>query len=160
MSWAIFIIVVFVIWVAIGHADKSTLPQQQNFGATGKGGVNNPGFLIRSNVNWVGKVDKDGTTHFENFDNLSNGVRAWGVNLFNKMKRGKIISTSSMIDLLTPAGPENPEEARNNYKAAVGRATNWVDLFKAVFDFEANPDWVNASASVTASIGAGFKRSD
>lgn len=112
-----------------------------------KGGVNNPGFLITTNTAWKGKTTQ-GNPKFENFDTLGNGVRAWGVNLFNKVKKGTITSTNQMIDVLTPAIAENPEPARNNYKAQVAKATSWKELFRAVFDFEANPNWAQASASV------------
>jgi len=112
-----------------------------------KGGVNNPGFLITTSTSWKGKTTV-GNPKFENFDSLGNGVRAWGVNLFNKVKKGTITSTNQMIDVLTPAIAENPEPARNNYKAQVAKATSWKELFTAVFDFEANPNWVQASASV------------
>ena len=109
-----------------------------------KGGVNNPGFLITTNTAWKGKTTQ-GNPKFENFDTLGNGVRAWGVNLFNKIKKGQIQSSNQMIDILTPAIAENPEPARNNYKAHVAKATTWKELFVAVFDFEANPSWKNSS---------------
>ena len=121
-----------------------------------KGGVNNPGFLIHTNTNWVGKTTL-GNPKFENFDSLGNGVRAWGINLFNKIKKGQITSTNQMIDVLTPAISENPEPARNNYKANVAKAKTWKELFVAVFDFEANPSWKNCSdAARTEALNYGF----
>lgn len=125
------------------NAGEGALTNRQNYE---KGGVNNPGFLITTATGWKGKTTI-GNPKFENFDSLGNGVRAWGVNLFNKVKKGTITSTNQMIDVLTPAIAENPEPARNNYKAQVAKATTWKELFKAVFDFEANPNWVQASAS-------------
>ena len=79
-----------------------------------KGGLNNPGYLIHTNTQWKGKVNSD-YCKFENFANLTWGVRAWYVNLFGKVKNGTITNTNQMIDVLTPAGSENSEVARNNY---------------------------------------------
>ena len=106
-----------------------------------KGGVNNPGFLITTNISWKGKTTPPGAK-FECFDTMRNGIRAWGINLFQKYKSGVITNTNTMIDVLTPAGSDNPEIARNNYKASVAQAQNWQQLFYAVFEFEANPSWL------------------
>lgn len=119
-----------------------------------KGGHNNPGYLIHTNTQWKGKENSD-YCKFENFATLTWGVRAWYVNLFGKVKNGTITNTNQMIDILTPAGKENSEVARNNYKASVARATNWLDLGIAVFNFEANPDWLNSS-SRTDALEQGF----
>lgn len=111
-----------------------------------KGGRNNPGYLIHTDIDWQGKTDSTGCK-FENFSSLAYGIRAWYVNLFGKVKRGEIKNTNQMIDILTPAGKENSEVARNNYKQHVSQATSWLELGVAVFDFEGNPDWKNASGS-------------
>lgn len=144
IGWIVLIVVV-VVFIAIQHSDESTKPRS-NYVATEKGGVNNPGYLIRTDIKWLG-CNKGVNSRFENFETLSYGVRAWCINLFQKVKKGTIRNTSQMIDVLTPAGSDNPEDARNNYKASVARATNWVSLCRAVFDFEANPDWINAKSS-------------
>jgi len=112
-----------------------------------KGGVNNPGFLIHTTINWAGKTSSSGCK-FENFSNISWGVRAWYINLFGKVKKGQIKTITQMIDVLTPKGSENPEPARENYKAHVKQAKSWTELGRRVFDFEANPDWKNCSDQV------------
>lgn len=108
---------------------------------TSKGGSNNPGFLIISNAGWEGAIMPNSGFKFENFDTLEHGIRAWYINLYAKVRDGRIKDTNDMIDILTPKGKENSEIARNNYKASVAQATNWLELGKRVFDFEANPDW-------------------
>lgn len=111
---------------------------------TQKGGVNNPGFLIHTITKWKGKTDSEGCK-FENFSSMPYGVRAWYINLFGKVKDGRIKTITQMIDVLTPAGSENSEAARNNYKASVTQAHSWLELGMRVFNFEANPDWVALS---------------
>lgn len=120
-------------------------------GSSQKGGVNNPGFLIHTTINWAGKTESSGCK-FENFSNLTWGIRAWYINLFGKVKKGQIKTITQMIDVLTPKGSENPEPARDNYKAHVKQATSWAELGQRVFDFEANPNWKNASAQVKLSV--------
>lgn len=122
------------------------------------GNVNNPGNLVaNSNVSWKGETTQPGQK-FESFDTLRNGVRAWYINLFGKVQKGTITNTTTMIDVLTPASSENPEPARNNYKAQVAKATSWLELGKAVFDFEACPSWTNADGNEkTYAIVNGYK---
>jgi hypothetical protein len=143
--------------IAFFFAQKSNSDQVPTIGGSGsanyatsnggiKGGINNPGFLIHTNINWVGKTTI-GSPKLEKFDTLRSGIRAWYINLFGKVKAGTIKNTNQMIDILTPAIAENPEPARINYKNAVAKATNWMMLGKAVFDFEANPDWKQASGN-------------
>ena len=105
-----------------------------------KGGLNNPGFLVTSSAGWVGAETPNSYYHFENFDTLQHGIRAWYINLYGKVRKGVINNTNQMIDILTPVG-ENAENARNNYKASVAQANNWLELGRRVFDFEANPQW-------------------
>lgn len=106
-----------------------------------KGGVNNPGFLVVSNAGWEGAQFPNSSFKFENFDTLEHGIRAWYINLYSKVRDGRIKNTNDMIDILTPKGKENSEIARNNYKASVAQATNWLELGRCVFDFESNSDW-------------------
>ena len=121
------------------------------------GNVNNPGNLISvDSVHWQGETTQPGQK-FESFETLRFGVRAWYINLFGKMKKGVITNTTQMIDVLTPAGKENPEPARNNYKASVAKAKSWLELGKAVFDFEACPSWVSADSQTKLSaLQGGF----
>ena len=145
------IVIIFLCYVLSGEKSdglSTHAPVSSSNYPGGKGGVNNPGYLIhRDDVNWKGEESSEGCK-FENFSNLTWGARAWYVNLFGKYKDGTIKSTSQMIDVLTPASSENSERARNNYKAHVAQAKNWIDLGFAVFEFEANPDWVNSGNKI------------
>lgn len=145
----IFCLIAVVLFLAYSQFSKNdSAPTGSNAGGSSsspvstfeKGGVNNPGFLVHTPVSWLGKIKSEGCT-FENFASLKYGIRAWYVNLFRKMQKGIITNRVQMIDVLTPAGSDNPEVARNNYKAYVSQANSWVQLGQRVFDFEANPSW-------------------
>lgn len=141
--------VAVVLFLAYSQFSKNdSAPSGSNSGSpvsnNQKGGVNNPGFLVHTSVSWQGKTASEGCT-FENFSSLKFGIRAWYVNLFGKMQKGIITNRVQMIDVLTPAGSDNPEVARNNYKAYVSQANSWIQLGQRVFDFEANPSWKGCS---------------
>ena len=140
MSFIICIILLVLVLVFCMKGSKQSLAGGGN-GTIMKGGTNNPGYLVVSNASWLG-ASHAGNQKFENFTTLQLGARAWFINLLNKVKSGKIRSTDEMIDVLTPAGSENPEQARINYKESVRNANSWAELGYLVFEFEANPDWV------------------
>lgn len=146
IALVIAIVVLLVCFLAFAQSKEQTTTSGvsgngSNYVSTGKGGVNNPGFL-RVNIlcNWVG-CERPPTTEFENFDSMIHGARAWFVNLFGKVHSGAIKNTNQMIDVLTPAIAENPEQARRNYKTSVAQASSWQELGLRVFDFEDNPQW-------------------
>lgn len=150
------VIVLLLVYMNSGSGGSPSTTGSDNFhySTTQKGGVNNPGFLIHTDTDWQGKTESTGCK-FENFATLHYGIRAWYVNLFGKVKNGTITNTNQMIDVLTPAGKENAENARNNYKREVAKAQNWLELGIAVFNFEANPDWLNSSQKQQA-LESGF----
>lgn len=151
LAFGITVLICLVLMLVLANTDNRESDyteinsNSQNLPVSGKGGVNNPGFLrVNINVNWKG-CQRPPNTEFENFETIELGIRAWFVNLFGKIDKGIITNTNSMIDVLTPAGSENPEPARQNYKAHVSRAKSWLELGKAVFDFEACPSWKSLS---------------
>lgn len=126
-------------------AESQTVTQASN---KEFGGKNNPGYLIWvKSIAWQGKEDNN-PKKFENFTSLSYGARAWFRNLKTHIDRGSIYDEVSLIDVLTPAGSENSETARNNYKAYIsGYWNNKRELGRKVFEFENNPDYTKASQS-------------
>lgn len=162
----IVIFVAVVLFLAYSQfKENDSAPTGSNFGGTSsspvsifeKGGVNNPGFLVHTSVPWQGKTKSDGCS-FENFVSMKYGIRAWYVNLFGKMQKGIINNRVQMIDVLTPAGSDNPEVARNNYKAYVSQASSWLELGQRVFDFESNSSWKSCSSVEKAlALQEGFK---
>lgn len=132
MGLGISVLVVVVVLVCYLTFSKSEQTTQSGGGnetnvsysnyVGGKGGSNNPGFLIHTDIKWKGKTYSNGCK-FENFSTLGYGVRAWYVNLFGKVKNGLIHNSNEMIDILTPAIAENPENARINYKNQLLRQT-------------------------------------
>lgn len=134
-------LVILIVLFAALHQSTANNYSSVTGGSVQKGGVNNPGYLITSNVDWKGKQQPNSGFRFENFDTMRNGVRAWYINLFNKIKKGVITNTNNMIDVLTPAGSDNPENARINYKQKVALAKNWYQLGYYVFNFENNESW-------------------
>lgn len=123
-----------------------------------KGGYNNPGYLINTSTKWMGEVNSDVNKVFEDFISQEMGVRAWLINLRNLIKKnGGSIKVDKMIDILTPGGPGtgNSEQARNNYKAFIKKmigtdiitTDNISKVAYAVFQFEANPSYINKPLS-------------
>jgi len=137
------------------------LKNKTNSSMSLKGGKNNPGYLNVTGDQWLGKIKPEPGQRFENFDTLEHGIRAWLINLRTHIKRnGGKISVDKMIDILTPAISENPEQARINYKKKIKdfikSDTVTMDnahlVAKAVFDFEANPDYVKVKDTITPSV--------
>jgi hypothetical protein len=150
-------IIIAILWLLW---KKFILFKKNKINMSLKGGKNNPGHLVVTNNQWLGKIKPEPGQRFENFDTLEHGIRAWLINLKTLINRnGGKLSIDKMIDILTPAD-ENSEQARKNYKKKIKDFINGdivtIDnahlVAKAVFDFEANPDYVKVKDTITPSV--------
>lgn len=69
---------------------------------------NNPGNLVKTAIKWRGKIphDKNTDPRFEQFENLSWGIRAMSMDVLNDIKKGK----NTLRDLITEYAPPSEND--------------------------------------------------
>ena len=81
---------------------------------------NNPGNLIITGNNWVGKINPNENTdgHFEQFRSIEYGLRALAIHLVNRIEAGK----NTLEQIITEFAPPS-ENNTKAYIASVSQAT-------------------------------------
>jgi len=69
---------------------------------------NNPGNLVKTSIKWRGKIphDKNKDARFEQFENISWGIRAMAMDILNDIKKGK----NTLRDLITEYAPPSEND--------------------------------------------------
>lgn len=82
---------------------------------------NNPGNLIKTNINWNGEVLVNTDGHFEQFIELRYGIRALMRDLINDIQKGKT-NVAALITEFAPAFENNTASYINSVVNSIGTA--------------------------------------
>ncbi len=102
---------------------------------------NNPGNLVKTNINWQGKVESERNSdgRFEQFYEMKFGVRALIKDILNDIKKGKN-NLKSLISEFAPKHENHTEAYINQVAKATGLSATQV----------INPNYQNIRAIVKA----------
>ena len=102
---------------------------------------NNPGNLVKTNINWQGKVENDRNSdgRFEQFYEMKFGVRALIKDILNDIKKGKN-NLTSLISEFAPKHENHTDAYINQVAKATGLSATQV----------INPSYQNIRAIVKA----------
>ncbi len=116
-----------------------------NYAQSTKRGIrnNNPGNLIKTNINWKGKVplNKNTDPEYEQFYTAHDGIRAMFMDLRNDIEKQKLNTISKLIHVYSPKAPMQQyvsfvSKKLNMEPDALLKRTDYMCLGKAIIEFE------------------------